>query len=236
MARERAPGSRCAVPLSGSGLARPWARTGSRGSGVRRSGEGWQFPQPGQDLGKQAVPGRQPQHQVAGVADQPARDGDQPPAAGWRSWPCRRARRARPMMSSPRGDGGELVEPGGHGRGEQRAPHPGQVDLGVSADGRWRSAAPSLLSRKRFSTVVRCRYQCSAAAAWLGVDTSRLVRMNAVGVDRPGAGQLGQSAGPAGLGAGCGGAGIRGSAETCSGSSRTRRISSRVSAGHQSGQ
>jgi len=29
-----------------------------------------------------------------------------------------------------------------------------------------------------FSTVVRCRYQCSAAAALAGLDTSRFVRMN----------------------------------------------------------
>ena len=45
-------------------------------------------------------------------------------------------------------------------------------------DGRCRRAAPSLLSRKMFSTVVRCRYQCSAAIALSGLDTSRLVRMN----------------------------------------------------------
>ena len=45
-------------------------------------------------------------------------------------------------------------------------------------EGRCRRAAPSLLSRKMFSTVVRCRYQCSAAAALSGLDTSRFVRMN----------------------------------------------------------
>jgi hypothetical protein len=44
-------------------------------------------------------------------------------------------------------------------------------------DGRCRSAAPCLESRKMFSTLVRCRYQCSAAAALAGVDTSRLVQM-----------------------------------------------------------
>ena len=37
-----------------------------------------------------------------------------------------------------------------HSRGEQRAPHPGQVHLGYP-DGRCRRAAPSLLSRKMFS-------------------------------------------------------------------------------------
>ncbi len=31
--------------------------------------------------------------------------------------------------------------------------------------GRWRRAAPCLPSRKMLSTVVRCRYQCSAATA-----------------------------------------------------------------------
>jgi len=36
-------------------------------------------------------------------------------------------------------------------------------------DGRCRRAAPSLLSRNRFSTVVRCRCQCSAAAALVDV-------------------------------------------------------------------
>jgi len=45
-------------------------------------------------------------------------------------------------------------------------------------EGRCRRAAPCLLSRKMFSTVVRCLYQCSAATALSGVDTSRFVRMN----------------------------------------------------------
>jgi hypothetical protein len=45
-------------------------------------------------------------------------------------------------------------------------------------DGRCRRAAPSLLSRKRFSMLVRCRYQCSAATALPGAVTSRFVRMN----------------------------------------------------------
>jgi len=64
-----------------------------------------------------------------------------------------------------------------HGRGGQRSPHPGRVHLGYP-DGRCRRAAPSLLSREMFSTVVRCRYQCSAATALSGAVTSRLVRMN----------------------------------------------------------
>ena len=44
-------------------------------------------------------------------------------------------------------------------------------------EGRWRSAAPCLLSRKMFSMLVRCRYQCSTAAALAGVEQSRLVQM-----------------------------------------------------------
>ena len=44
-------------------------------------------------------------------------------------------------------------------------------------EGRWRSAAPCLLSRKMFSMLVRCQNQCSTAAALAGVDTSRLVQM-----------------------------------------------------------
>jgi hypothetical protein len=47
----------------------------------------------------------------------------------------------------------------------------------LEPEGRWRSAAPCLLSRNMFSITVRCRYQCSAAAALAGVDTSRLVQM-----------------------------------------------------------
>src|SRR6266496_3986044 len=44
-------------------------------------------------------------------------------------------------------------------------------------DGRCRSAAPCLESRKMFSALVRCRYQCSTAAALAGVEQSRLVQM-----------------------------------------------------------
>ena len=57
-------------------------KDGEPGLRVCGSGGCGQFPQPGQDLGEQAVAGRQPQDQVAGVADQPAGDGDQPPAQG----------------------------------------------------------------------------------------------------------------------------------------------------------
>ena len=57
-------------------------KDGEPGLRVRRSGGDGQVPEPGQDLGKQAAAGWEPQHQVAGVADQPARDGDQPPPQG----------------------------------------------------------------------------------------------------------------------------------------------------------
>ena len=57
------------------------------------------------------------------------------------------------------------------------APHIHAVLTWAYPLGRCRSAAPSLLSRKTFSMLVRCRYQCSAAAALSGADTSRLVRM-----------------------------------------------------------
>src|SRR5579859_6669092 len=58
------------------------------------------------------------------------------------------------------------------------APHIHAVLTWGYPDGRCRRAAPSLLSRKMFSTVVRCRYQCSAAAALAELDTSRFVKMN----------------------------------------------------------
>ncbi len=58
------------------------------------------------------------------------------------------------------------------------APHVQAVLTCLFPEGRCRSAAPCLVSRKMFSTLVRCRYQCSTAATLSGVDTSRLVRMN----------------------------------------------------------
>ncbi len=63
-------------------------------------------------------------------------------------------------------------------------------------EGRCRRAAPSLLSRKMFSTVVRCRYQCSAAIACVRAGHVQVGQDEAVGVDRPGAGQLGDRQGP----------------------------------------
>ncbi len=48
----------------------------------------------------------------------------------------------------------------------------------------------------RLSTVVRCRYQCSTAAALSGADTSQVRHNERVGVDRPRAGQLIERQGP----------------------------------------
>ena len=55
-------------------------------------------------------------------------------------------------------------------RHRPRAPATGseQLLISVEPDGRCRSAAPCLLSRKMFSMLVRCRYQCSTAAAGRG--------------------------------------------------------------------
>ena len=58
------------------------------------------------------------------------------------------------------------------------APHIQAVLTCGYPDGRCRRAAPSLASRNTFSIEVRCRYQCSTAAARSPVDTSRLVTMN----------------------------------------------------------
>ena len=51
------------------------------------------------------------------MADQPARDGDQPPQGGDMALP---PRTPCPSTSPRQGRGGELVQPGGHGGGEQR--------------------------------------------------------------------------------------------------------------------
>src|SRR5690242_1966185 len=57
-------------------------------------------------------------------------------------------------------------------------------------DGKCRRAAPCLASRKMFSTWVRCRYQCSIAAALSAVDTSRKVEDERVAVDGVRGGEL----------------------------------------------
>ena len=80
-----ARGAGAGFAICGLSAGRGWQavdKDGEPGLRVCRSGGDGQFPEPGQDLGKQAVAGWEPQHQVAGVADQPAGDGDQPPAQG----------------------------------------------------------------------------------------------------------------------------------------------------------
>ena len=104
---------------------------------------------PGQDLVEQAVAGREPQDQVAGVAGQPAGDGDQPPPQGGdhglaAAYPVA----VHDVLAE--GRAGELVQPGGHGGGEQRPHIHARLTWGYP-DGRCRRAVPSLLSRNRFS-------------------------------------------------------------------------------------
>jgi hypothetical protein len=79
-------------------------------------------------------------------------DGDQPPAQGGDHGLA--AAHAVPCQDVlPCGDGGELVQPGGHARCQPRAPHPGQVHLGISGGaGRRRRAC----CRGRCSPLFQC--------------------------------------------------------------------------------
>src|SRR6185503_12381332 len=70
------------------------------------------------------------------------------------------------------------------------APHIHAVLTCRYPEGRCRRAAPSLASRNTFSTWVRCRYQCSTAAARSPVDTSRKVGDERVAIDRVRGGEL----------------------------------------------
>jgi hypothetical protein len=59
---------------------------------------------------------------------------------------------ARDVLAA--GGGGELVQPGRHAGGEQRAPHSGGIDLGISAGQAGRAAwasspAPRVARRNR---------------------------------------------------------------------------------------
>jgi hypothetical protein len=66
------------------------------------------------------------------VADQPAGDGDQPPPQGLdQGFAAADAVTGQDGLAA--GGGGELMQPAGHARHEQRAPHPGGIDLGISA-------------------------------------------------------------------------------------------------------
>ena len=73
------PGRRAGFAVYGPFCGPGWQavdKDGERGLSRRRSGRDGQVPQPGQDLGKQPVAGREPQDQVAGVTYQPSGDGD----------------------------------------------------------------------------------------------------------------------------------------------------------------
>jgi hypothetical protein len=66
------------------------------------------------------------------VADQPAGDADDPaPQGGDHGFASADAVARQDDLAA--GDGGELVQPGGHAGGQQRAPHPSGIDLGISA-------------------------------------------------------------------------------------------------------
>ena len=103
---------------------RPLDRVGPRGIlGQRPAGE---------DLGEQVLAGREPQDQGSGVVHQPSGDGDQPSAEGGdHGLAAADAVAVQDHLAA--GGGGELMQPGGHAGGEQRAPHPGRVHLEVSA-------------------------------------------------------------------------------------------------------
>ena len=97
---------------------------------VRTSRQG---PEAGEDLGEQVAAGRQPQGQLAGVADEPSRDRDQAvPEGRDHGFAAADAVTGQDQLAG-RG-GGELVQPGGHAGREQSAPHPGHVHPGISRE------------------------------------------------------------------------------------------------------
>ena len=172
----------------------------------------------------------------AGVTDQPGRDADQPlPQGGDHGLAV--ADPVPEQRTLGRAAGGELEQPAGEGGGEQRTPHPRSVDLGMP---RGQVAQRGVLgvTEDGSPTAVRCRYQCSTAAARSPPVTSRLVTR--VTVDRAGDRQLGQfrQGQRALVGAQVRRRRPRGSADTSppATSRRTQRISSRVAASHQFGQ
>jgi hypothetical protein len=75
--------------------------------------------------------GREPQDELPGVADQPAGDGDQPPPQGL-DHGIAAADTVTGQDGFTAGGGSELVQSGGHAGREQRALHPGGIDLDVS--------------------------------------------------------------------------------------------------------
>src|SRR5579875_3420955 len=83
-----------------------------------------------EDLGEQIVAWREPEGELAAVADEAGGDGDEPPAQGGdHGLAAADAMTGQDVLAS--GQRGELVQPGGDVRGEQGAPHPGQVHPGV---------------------------------------------------------------------------------------------------------
>jgi hypothetical protein len=83
------------------------------------SGHGGECSESGEDLGEQAVRGREPDDELAGVADEPAWDTDQPvPQRGDHGFAVADTVPGKRAVWSD--GGGELVQPGGHGGGEQR--------------------------------------------------------------------------------------------------------------------
>jgi hypothetical protein len=88
--------------------------------------------QAGEDLGEQAVAGREPQDERPGVAYQPCGDGDETAAEGGdHGFAAAGAVPFQDLLAA--GGGGELVQPGGYAGGEQRAPHPGGISSVVFA-------------------------------------------------------------------------------------------------------
>ena len=90
------------------------------------------------------------------------------------AWP---PRTPWPNSRAPERGRGELVQPARDAGREQRTPHPRGVDLRISRR-EVPKGGPELGVAEHVLDRVRCRYQCSTAAARSPVDTSRLVTMN----------------------------------------------------------
>src|SRR5208282_5718854 len=87
---------------------------------------GWQGADRGEDGGQQVRAGGQAHDQLPAVADQARGGGDQCPPQGG----DHRLAAAVPFQQlAARYQAGELVQPGGDRRGDQRRPHPRGVDL-----------------------------------------------------------------------------------------------------------
>src|SRR5256885_1039340 len=118
---------------------RPGGRAGVVGSGswVGPGWPGWlgqcgEFPEAGEDFGEQVVAGRWSQDWLPCLENEAGGDADQPvPQSGDHGFA---------VAGAPPGElagggifgGGELMEPGGHGCGQQGTPHPGGVHLDIT--------------------------------------------------------------------------------------------------------